>query len=135
MRPRRQHRTVPPPTKRAIRKEYEIHGVEQYYQRCAGDYQNPHEPTIRKLLGIVVPLWQLDLCAVLDLACGSGEVTLALRELGAKHIQGIDPYTGAAYEKRTGQTAEKYSFADLADGALAGRKYSLIVCSFALHLA
>ena len=65
---------------------------------------------------------------------GSGEVTLLLRERGAARIDGIDPYTAEAYRRRTGQEAQPLTFANIAAGALAGRRYSLIVCSFALHL-
>src|SRR5437763_911706 len=78
--------------------------------------------------------WGLDLTRVLDLACGSGEATLALRELGAGTIDGVDPYTGAAYQARTGQPAEELSFEAIAGGALDGRHYNLVVCSYALHL-
>lgn len=78
--------------------------------------------------------WSPDLTHVLDLAAGSGEATLALRELGARQIDGIDPYTADAYSARTGASPERFSFEDVAVGALAGRSYSLVVCSFALHL-
>jgi hypothetical protein len=71
---------------------------------------------------------------VLDLAAGSGEATLALRELGAAAVHGIDPFTHEAYAQRTGQAAERLTFADIAAGALEGRRYTLIVASFALHL-
>src|SRR5262249_50758425 len=46
-----------------------------------------------------------------------------------------DPYLFEQYQERTGKTAERFSFEDAAAGALSGRSYSLIVCSFALHLA
>jgi hypothetical protein len=78
--------------------------------------------------------WILDLSHVLDLAAGSGEVTLALRGLGVGRVEGIDPFTFEAYQARTGQTAGRETFGQIAEGALAGRRYSLIVCSFALHL-
>ncbi|HZN66943.1 MAG TPA: class I SAM-dependent methyltransferase [Tepidisphaeraceae bacterium] len=78
--------------------------------------------------------WPLDLSRVLDLAAGSGEATLALRSLGAKHVEAADPYTAEAYADRTGAVAERISFEDVAAGALSGRRYTLIVCSFALHL-
>lgn len=119
----------------AIRRQYEKHGARGYYQRHGAEYRNPHEAAIAQVLHTVVPQWPLDLAHVLDLACGSGEATLVLRELGAQQIDGIDPYTGAAYRARTGQAAEAYDFAAIAAGALRGRRYSLIVCSFALHLA
>ena len=119
---------------RAIRGEYEAHGVSGYYAAHGDRYRNPHEAIIGRVLGRVVREWHLDLEAVLDLACGSGEATLALRELGARRIEGVDPHTGAAYLERTGQVAAPHRFEEIAAGALAGRCYSLIVCSFALHL-
>lgn len=118
----------------AVRHQYEEHGVEGYYSQFGADYRNPHESAIREVLQHAVQRWRLDLTRVLDLACGSGEVTLALRELGCQTVDGIDPHTGEAYLARTGLQAEEFSFEQIAEGALTGRRYSLIVCSFAMHL-
>jgi hypothetical protein len=127
---------TPEPVKasKAIRHEYQSRGVNGFYRDSGGDYRNPHEPQIERLLGIVTRDWNLDLSHVLDLAAGSGEVTLALRGSKAGTIEGIDPFTFKAYHERTGQTAGRETFEQIAEGALAGRSYSLIVCSFALHL-
>jgi SAM-dependent methyltransferase len=119
---------------RSIRAEYERLGVERFYAEHGAEYVNRHEDILRDVLRSAVERWTPDLTHVLDLACGSGEATLALRPLGAGRIEGVDPYTGAAYVSRTGQAAEAITFEDIAAGALAGRRYSLIVCSFALHL-
>jgi hypothetical protein len=126
----------PEPAKqpKAIRHEYEARGVKGFYRDSGGGYRNPHEPQIERLLGIVTGAWNLDLSRVLDLAAGSGEVTLALRGSKAGRIEGIDPFTFKAYQERTGQTAGRETFEQIAEGALADRSYSLIVCSFALHL-
>ena len=130
----------------SIRKEYERYGAEQYYRRFGARYRNPHEAAVRLAIHSAATAWGLDLSHVLDLACGSGEVTLALREeigwqdqpawreRGTAVIEGVDPYTGTAYGARTGQVAEALSFEAIAGGALDGRRYSLIVCSYALHL-
>jgi hypothetical protein len=118
----------------AIRHQYEDYGVKGYYTRFGSDYRNPHEPIIGEVLRAAFERWHLDLTRVLDLACGSGEVTLALRDLGCSDIDGIDPHTTEAYLARTGQRAETFSFEQIAGGALDGRNYSLIVCSFGLHL-
>ncbi|HBQ98544.1 MULTISPECIES: class I SAM-dependent methyltransferase [unclassified Roseofilum] len=118
----------------SIRQAYETWGVEDFYQQQGATYRNPHEERIGQVLaqGLVdVPRGSLP---VLDLACGSGEVTLALRQLGWQDIHGIDPYTQEAYLGRTGQMAEGYRFEDIEQGVLWGREYGLIVCSFALHL-
>src|SRR5579885_1498147 len=115
----------------AIRHAYERHGVPAYYARFGTSYRNPHEPAIRAALAMAAGRWPLDLRRVLDLACGSGEATLALRKLGARAIVGADPYTGAAYRERTGQEALPLDFAAVAAGALAGECYTLAVCSFA----
>ena len=118
----------------AIRHYYQEHGVEEYYSQFGADYRNPHEPIIAEVLCEAVSRWSLDLSRVLDLACGSGEVTLALRKLGARQVDGIDPYTGEAYLARTGQQAEAFSFEEIAAGALEGKQYSVVICSFAMHL-
>ncbi len=122
------------PEPKAIRNEYEEHSVKGFYEKFGDEYRNPHESVIRKVLQLAVVKWQVDLSKVLDLACGSGEVTLALKSLGCSHIDGIDPYTGNAYFNRTGQIAETYTFEDIAAGIIGDRFYSLIVCSFAMHL-
>lgn len=122
---------IPPPS---VRSGYVDLGVDGYYTTHAADYRNPHEPAIGACIGQLATVRRPDLAHVLDLACGSGEVTLALRGLGAARVDGMDPYTGAAFAARTGQDAEAISFESIADGALAGRRWSLIVCSFALHL-
>jgi 2-polyprenyl-3-methyl-5-hydroxy-6-metoxy-1,4-benzoquinol methylase len=119
----------------SIRAGYQAHGVPGFYEEHGAAYHNPHEQAVRAALAAGVEHWPLNLGHVLDLACGSGEATLALRGLGAGSIDGIDPYTGAAYLARTGQAAEACSFEQIAAGALDGRRYGLIVCSYALHLA
>ncbi len=118
----------------ALRCQYEQHGVENYYAQFGAEYRNPHEPIIAEVLREAVSRWNLDLSCVLDLACGSGEVTLVLRELGAGQVDGIDPYTGEAYQARTSQQAETFSFEEISMGALERRQYSVVVCSFAMHL-
>lgn len=118
-----------------VRARYERHGADAYYRGHAADYVNPHEPEVAHSLGLAKIKWGLDLSHVLDLACGSGEATLALRALGAGRVDGCDPYLFELYERRTGTPTERFSFEDVARGALVGRAYSLVVCSFALHLA
>jgi SAM-dependent methyltransferase len=122
------------PEQPSIRGEYERLGAAAYYRLHGRSYRNPHEPVIDRVLRESVALWRPDLARVLDLAAGSGEVTLVLRKLGAGTIDGVDPFTHAAYERRVGQPAERFSFEDVAAGAFAGRRYTLIVCSFAMHL-
>lgn len=119
----------------AIRTAYEEYGAEEYYRRFGAGYRNPHERVVREVIGACVAREALDLGAVLDLACGSGEATRALLELGAAAVEGVDPYTAEAYRAATGRTAEPFTFEEIAAGALADRSYSLVVCSFALHLA
>jgi hypothetical protein len=123
---------VPDPD--SIRGQYETRGVRGFYTESGADYRNPHEPQVRRCIARAVETWRPDLSHVLDLAAGSGEATLALRELGAARIDGIDPYTADAYFSRTGTPADRFTFEQIASGALTGRRYTLIVCSFALHL-
>ena len=77
------------------------------------------------------------LAHVLDLAAGSGEVSLALSpqaKTQAMRLSAIDPFTSQAYETRTGRPCEAMTFEQIAAGGLRGRKYSLVICSFAMHL-
>jgi hypothetical protein len=118
----------------SVRAKYERHGADAYYRDHADDYTNPHEPEVRQCIETALGRWKLDLSRVLDLAAGTGEATLALRELGVHRVNAADPYLFSQYERRTGQVCERFSFEDIVGGALATRNYSLIVCSFALHL-
>jgi hypothetical protein len=121
----------------SVRGRYERHGsADEYYRTdAARTYANPHEPEIGHAIRLADEKWKLDLSHVLDLAAGSGEATLALCELGAASVDACDPYLFEQYERRIGKPCERFSFEDVAAGAMAGRSYSLVVCSFALHLA
>jgi SAM-dependent methyltransferase len=135
----------------AIRNEYASHldGADGYYREFGDDYRNPHEQGVAAMVARIPALYpELDWpnASVLDLACGSGEVTLALlglnTGLSAKQITASDPYTGAAFAKRTnshemtrpGLQAQAWSFADIANGALEESHFDVIVCAYALHL-
>lgn len=116
-----------------IRLEYQKTGVNQFYKTHADSYRNPHESCVVSLIQSIIPLWNLNLTNVLDLSCGSGEATLPLLDFGAS-VQGIDPFTCHSYQKRTKQLAEKMTFDDICKGSLDDRNYSMIVCSYAIHL-
>ncbi len=115
----------------SIRESYATLGVKTFYKDFGHSYSNPHEIAIHNCLDAALATWKLDLTNVLDLACGSGEVTSHLK---ATNIVGIDPYTHEAYYKRTGKNAFKYTFEEIAAGSISDHRYSLIICSFALHL-
>ena len=122
----------------AIRHAYEKYGVKDYYRLHGSDYRNPHEDRIAIVIRRLVEIWNLKPTErILDLACGSGEITLILRQLGFQSINGIDPYTSAAYEKRTGNSIHaKWTFEQIANGCLENEReiYDIIICSFAAHL-
>lgn len=118
----------------SIRSEYQRCGADQFYRESGSAYRNPHEPQIEAAIDEAIRRWSLDLTHVLDLAAGSGEITLALRERGATQISAIDPFTFDAYSARTGSPAERFTFEQIAEGAISSQCYSLIVCSFAMHL-
>lgn len=135
----------------AIRNEYATHldGADGYYREFGHEYRNPHEDGVAAMVARIPTMFpKLDLqnASVLDLACGSGEVTIALLDgkLGVQkdQITACDPYTADAFAERTkahrvttpGLLAEPWSFADIANGALAEKRFDLIVCAYALHL-
>ncbi len=127
------------PTGRGVRDEYADHrgGADGWYREHGGEYLNPHEPAVVAATSYAVATWPGVFSGqVLDLCCGSGEVTRALLGQGLAHdaITACDPYTGAAYANRCGHDALPLSFVDVAEGALAGNSFSTVVCSYALHL-
>jgi SAM-dependent methyltransferase len=135
----------------AIRNEYANHldGADGYYREFGHQYRNPHEDGVAAMVARIPKMFpELDLqtASVLDLACGSGEVTIALLDakpgLTGQQITACDPYTSEAFARRTkiyrattpGLLAQPWSFADIANGALEERHFDLIVCAYALHL-
>lgn len=120
------------PSAPSIRDGYVQHGVAAFYAQSGHSYRNPHEDGVREAVLSFIP--ELPPGRILDLACGSGEVTLALREGGIDpdSIDGCDPYTAQAYRERTGRDAQPSSFQDIASGI--HKRYGTVICSFALHL-
>lgn len=116
--------------KESVREGYDDLGVEGYYEKHQGDYTNPHQKIIKELLTIALNRNMIK-GNVLDLCCGSGEVTTYLQEYD---VTGLDPYTAVAYKARTGKEALPYSFKDIVLGKLDGMYFDTIICSFAMHL-
>lgn len=112
-----------------LRGFYEEFGVDAYYEHHAGNYVNPHERHVQSLVRQADALGVLG-NRVLDLCCGSGEVT---RCLPHRECTGVDPYLGRIYSSRTGRPVFDWSFRDIAMGRLTGQ-YDSVICSFALHL-
>lgn len=133
----------------SFRENYGQFGVDNYYDNYGANYRNPHEAKLKRALLQMLAKWKgaLALGKVMDLACGSGEVALVLKEWDAKQRQssggdgceleliGCDPYTYAAYEERLGCPALRHSFQDIADGVLYDEgEYDTIFCCYAMHL-
>ena len=107
-----------PPRLAGVRNAYAAHadGATGFYVDEGSTYTNPHDGGVREALVRAVRAWP-DLFApadqpgstaddrILDLSCGSGEVTAALVAAGVHldRIDACDPYTGAAYERRIGK--------------------------------
>lgn len=114
---------------KAIRNEYAEIGVEKFYELHSRNYRNPHEFVIKKLVNIAQESGVVGK-NVIDLCCGSGEVTMALKNCV---VTGVDPYTSDAYFIRTGRKSNPLDFKNIAQGHLKGH-YDSVICSFALHL-
>jgi SAM-dependent methyltransferase len=117
-------------------------GASGFYERSGGSYANPHEKAVAVGIGLAhaawPELWSPE-SSILDLCCGSGEVTAALVGLGiaasADRIVASDPYTGESFRARHGREVDAtWSFADIAGGAVEGRAFDVVICSYALHL-
>lgn len=113
----------------SLRTSYEELGVEKYYMNHGEDYKNPHEKIIQRLVNEAI-LRNFVGDKVLDLCCGSGEVTAVL---GDREITGVDPFTEVAYFKRTGRELLVLDFQDISNGKLV-ENYDTVICSFAMHL-
>lgn len=116
---------------KAIRPLYEQHGAEGYYRAHADTYANPHFPEVKTLLERNAS--RFDAARVLDFAAGGGEVTQVLQGLGLNNIVGCDPFTFRLYTQNTGRPCWQLSFKDVIKNGLP-EQFSVLVCSFALHL-
>ncbi len=119
----------------SIRTEYEDLGVEDFYKKKGNEYTNPHLKYIEESIKTIVDLGIVNLSKVLDLGSGTGEVTNELNNLGYYNVEGLDLYLCDEYENNTGYKCMEMSFDDIQQGKLKDKKYSTIICSYALHLA
>ena len=117
----------------SVRAGYEELGVDEYYRIHSKDYSNPHYREIEYLLKEYIKSHDIGE-NILDLCCGSGEVTKILNIIGKYRIEGLDPYTAYSYVKNTNNDCYIYNFKDIVKGALENKKYDTIICSFAMHL-
>jgi SAM-dependent methyltransferase len=135
-RPSRPSRKQPTAPATPIRPEYDRLGPAAYYAEHGAKYANPHEAVIRRLMHRWIDAKAPAADArILDLCCGSGEISAVFIEHGIGRITGIDPYTGPAYRARTGFEALPHDFVAISQGVLDSESYDFIFCSFALHLA
>lgn len=125
-------------------------GVADHYREHGASYRNPHADIIDRCLTIAAARWPLKLDRVLDLAAGAGEFTLALERAlggtdegthpwhpargGSLQIDACDAFTMDAYREQTSRPCRQLTFEQIAAGALRAERYSLIGCSFAMHL-
>lgn len=121
-------------------------GVADHYREHGSSYRNPHASIIDQCLQIAVARWPLKLGHVLDLAAGAGEFTLALsRATGLPlassregertlPVTACDAFTMRAYADQTGLPCQQITFEQIAAGTLRGHSFSLVGCSFAMHL-
>lgn len=110
-------------------KEYTKHGIAGFYKKYSTTYQNPHVEAIQTLVRKHCGAHK----RVLDLACGGGEVSLALP--GTEYVLGADPYTIDLYCEQTKRHAVKIDFRFIALGGLfVNPRFDAVVISYALHL-
>ncbi|WP_462315715.1 class I SAM-dependent methyltransferase [Methanobrevibacter sp.] len=113
----------------AIINEYKKHGVDAFYRLHGHDYENPHIDIVENLLKSAKEEWNIN-GDILDLCCGSGEVSHALEDC---NVDGIDPYTKELYEANTGNDCIRMTFKDIVEEGI-GKRYDFVVCSYAMHL-
>ncbi|KAI0667599.1 hypothetical protein C8Q78DRAFT_312476 [Trametes maxima] len=74
--------------KSSMRDNYTEHGVDEYYQKVGATYRNPHFPGVKNCLFLWLNRWwrlrqphiEDKKFFVFDMACGSGEATVAIME-------------------------------------------------------
>lgn len=118
----------------SVRIGYKQLGIDKYYELHKNDYYNPHADKIEYLLTKYITEYDIGK-NILDLCCGSGEVTkIIVKSMGDYNIEGLDKYTYDLYTKNTGLECLKMDFKDIVCGALKNKRYDTIICSFAMHL-
>lgn len=119
----------------SIRHGYQELGVNNFYEKNAMSYSNPHEKRISNILSsFLLDHFHDKSIKILDLCSGSGEITRIALNNDFKHVIGSDPFTSELYIKNTSKECLTLSFKEIAIGML-NYKFDLIICSFALHLA
>ena len=134
----------------SMREAYDELGADGYYESHGADYRNPHETVLLEALSLgltaVEDTGLLDASSrplrVLDLACGSGEASIAIQRWAAERperqapsLVASDPYTFAAFEQRMGLDCQRWSFEDVAAGVLDDElPFDVCVAAFSLHL-
>ena len=124
--------------------------TDAYYESHGSDYRNPHEAVmsdaIERGLTRLEAAGHIDSCGaelrVLDVAAGSGEATIAMQQWVGRCASrrppiyaACDPFTFAAYEQRLGSPCHRWSFEDVAGGALDDQEpFDVSIAGFCLHL-
>eukprot|EP00834_Sanchytrium_tribonematis_P005559 NODE_345_length_9042_cov_0.258973.p4 type:complete len:189 gc:universal NODE_345_length_9042_cov_0.258973:1331-765(-) len=118
------------------------HGVDVFYIEKGDSYRNPHEERVLKVIKSMHKKFNLQKYTgtrILDLACGSGEASIALSQVCTNlQFTFIDPYTKNALSQRiSNSTCHNISFMDIVNGSLneiQPDSFHLIVISYAFHL-
>jgi SAM-dependent methyltransferase len=124
--------------KKGFRAKYSV-GVDTYYSSCS-HYSNPHSSKFAAIIEKVISWLPFNLKEssttkpVLDLACGSGQITKLLILNGIENVLGLDPHLGEQYRSEVGKPVFNNSFEDICHFRVVLPKCSLIICSYALHL-
>ena len=110
-------------------------GVEEYYKENSEKYINPHNIFIDECIKLLINIVKFN-GPILDLCCGSGEVTSALQKLKIDDLKivGCDPFTSELYLKNHKLECYKFSFDDIINQCFEGHRYGMVICSYALHL-
>lgn len=113
----------------AILNEYKKHGVDEFYRLHSHNYINPHKDRIENLLTEAKTIWNIK-GSILDLCCGSGEVSRMFSEC---NVDGVDPFTKELYEANTNNNCIEMTFKDIVQNGFENR-YDFVICSYAMHL-
>jgi len=93
----------------SMRVNYEV-GVEEYYRKVATTYRNPHFPGVRHCIFSWLNRWwemdpPIDCVTIFDMACGSGEATLSVKQWWAAGRQNHELQKSNIQRHKTSSTS------------------------------
>jgi len=100
----------------SMRVNYE-NGVDEYYRKVGTTYRNPHFPGVQLCIFSWLSMWwemeqthtSVNPITIFDMACGSGEATVSVKQWWATGRQNYDKSVGSSSQHSVGRPIHKSS--------------------------